>query len=159
MNIKEKVLIHKGMDKVKQGLYQEAIEVYDRVLSMNPESTYAWNNRGVALFKAGRTQEALECYDQSLKHDPQNLDALRNKAFLLMSTGRLEDALQSYNSVIEAGGDPIDLESKAAVFVGLGRLQEALDCMMEAMQIAPLDRFEEEIAVLRSMIQQAKSQP
>ncbi len=58
MQTKEKVLIHKGMDKVKQGQYEEAVEIFDKVLSMNPQNTFAWNNRGVALFKADRPDDA-----------------------------------------------------------------------------------------------------
>ena len=70
MIVKEKVLIHKGMDKVRQGLYDEAIEIYDRVLAMNPENTHAWNNRGVALFSANRSEESLECFHRDRSQKP-----------------------------------------------------------------------------------------
>jgi tetratricopeptide (TPR) repeat protein len=118
MKTKEKVLIYKGMDKVKQGLYAEAAEIFDQVLSANPENTFAWNNRGVALFKADRPEEAIQSYDRSLEIDPENLDALRNKGFVLRSTGRLEEALECYAMVIKAGGNAKDMESLATVLVG-----------------------------------------
>jgi tetratricopeptide (TPR) repeat protein len=154
MNTKEKVLIHKGMDKVKQGQYSEAVEIFDRVLSTNPKSNYAWNNRGVALFKAERPKEALESYDQSLKIDPENLDALRNKGFVLRSMGRMQEALECYELVIKAGGNALDMESLATVLVGLGMLDEAMDCMLQAMSLEPSEQFEEEIAALKMMIEQ-----
>jgi tetratricopeptide (TPR) repeat protein len=154
MNTKEKILIHKGMDKVKQGQYPEAIEIFDRVLSTNPKSTYAWNNRGVALFKADRPKEALESYEQSLKIDPENLDALRNKGFVLRSMGRMQEALECYELVIKAGGNAQDMESLATVLVGMGMLDEAMDCMLQAASVEPSERFEEEIAALKMMIEQ-----
>jgi len=158
MNTKEKVLIHRGMDKVRQGLYEEAIEIYDRVLSMNPESAHAWNNRGVALFKAGRTEEALESYDRSLKIDPDNLDALRNRGFVLMSAGRMEDALGAYELVIGAGGDEVDMESMATVLVGMGMLNEALNCLNQAMSMKPSERIEQEIVALMGMIDRGEQE-
>lgn len=154
MNTKEKVLIHKGMDKVRQGLYEEAVEIYDRVLSINPESAYAWNNRGVALFKAGRPEDALNSYNQSLKIEPENLDALRNKGFVLRSMGLLQEAFEIYEQVIQAGGDDGDMESLATVLVGMGMLHEALDCLNQAMSIKPSERIEQEIIALMSMIDQ-----
>jgi tetratricopeptide (TPR) repeat protein len=162
MNVKEKVLIHKGMDKVRQGLYDEAIEIYDRVLVMNPENTHAWNNRGVALFSADRSEEALECYDRSIEIDPENLDALRNRGYVLRSMGRMKEALQAYEQVMGAGGDENDLESMATLLVGTGMFAEALDCLNQAMSINPTERIEKEIIALMSTIEQreqGKRQP
>jgi hypothetical protein len=36
----------------------------------------------------------------------------------------------------------------------MGRLEEALECMLLAREAAPIERFEEEIEVLKSMIMQ-----
>lgn len=159
MNTKEKVLLHKGMDKVRRMQYEEALENFDRVLSMNPEITEAWNNRGVALFRLGRLDEAIDCYNKSLTLDAKNLDALRNKGLVLLSIGRLEEALECYNSVLMAGGVPEDMESRATVLAGMGRLEEALDCMFEAVKAKPIERFEDEIQALKQMIELAKGTP
>ncbi len=154
MNTKEKVLIHRGMDKVKRMEYEEALDIFDRVLAMNPQIPEAWNDRGVALFRLGRAEEALECYSRSLAIDSENLDALRNKGLVLRSMGDLEGALQAYDSVLQKGGDSVDMESMAAVLAALGSLEEALSILYQAMQTAPLERFEEEIGALKSMILQ-----
>lgn len=152
MNTKEKVLIHKGMDRVKRMQYEEALETFDKVIEMNPEISEAWNNQGVALFRLGRGEEALESYNRALSLEPQNLDALRNRGVVLMSQGRLEDALESYNAVMKAGGDALDMEALATVLASMGRLEEALECLLEASKIQPLERFEEEIEMLQVMI-------
>jgi tetratricopeptide (TPR) repeat protein len=158
MNTKEKVMLHKGMDKVKREEYEEALVIFDRVLALNPQVPEAWNNKGVALFRLGRPDEALECYNKTLAIEPENLDALRNTGFVLRSLGKMEEALQAYDTVLQKGGDAIDMESTAAVLVALGRLEEAINCLFLALDKTPLDRFEEEIGVLKGMIEQKNNQ-
>ena len=152
MNSKEKVLIHRGMDKVKQKDFPMALEIFERVLAANPEIPEAWNNKGVALYGLGRIEEANESYDRCLSLDPENLDAMRNKGFLLRNQKKLEEALQVYDSVLQKGGDAYDMESTAAVLTALGRLEEALNCLYLAREAMPLDRLEDEIGMIQEMI-------
>ena len=152
MNSKEKVLIHRGMDKVKLKDYPAALEIFERVLASNPDIPEAWNNKGVALYGLGRIEEASESYDRCLALDPENLDAMRNKGFLLRNQKKLEEALQVYDSVLQKGGDAYDMESTAAVLTALGRLEEALNCLYLAREAMPLDRLEEEIGMIQDMI-------
>ena len=152
MNSKEKVLIHRGMDKVKQKDYPAALEIFERVLAANPDIPEAWNNKGVALYGLGRIEEADESYDRCLALDPENLDAMRNKGFLLRNQKKLEEALQVYDSVLQKGGDAYDMESTAAVLTALGRLEEALNCLYLARESMPLDRLEDEIGMIQEMI-------
>jgi tetratricopeptide (TPR) repeat protein len=154
MNTKEKVLVNKGMDRVKRGQFLEAVEIFDRVLAANPSLSEAWNNKGVALFRLGNITEALKCYDEAQAQSQENLEALRNKGFALRASGRLEEALQCYDSVLKAGGGALDYEATATVLVGLGRLDEALQCLLIAREMQPLDRFEEEIEILKGMVAQ-----
>jgi tetratricopeptide (TPR) repeat protein len=152
MNSKEKVLIHRGMDKVKQKDFPMALEIFERVLAANPDIPEAWNNKGVALYGLGRIEEANDCYDRCLSLDPENLDAMRNKGFLLRNQRKLEEALQVYDSVLQKGGDAYDMESTAAVLTALGRLEEALNCLYLAREAMPLDRLEDEIGMIQEMI-------
>jgi tetratricopeptide (TPR) repeat protein len=152
MNSKEKVLIHRGMDKVRQKDYPAALEIFERVLAADPDIPEAWNNKGVALYGLGRIEEANESYDRSLALDPENLDAMRNKGFLLRNQKKLEEALQVYDTVLQKGGDAYDMESTAAVLTALGRLEEALNCLYLAREAMPLDRLENEIGMIQEMI-------
>ena len=152
MNNKEKVLLHRGMDKVKQKKFEEALNLFERVLAMNPEIPEIWNNKAVALYGLGRSEEALESYDRCLALDPENLDALRNKGFLLRNQRKLEEALQVYDIVLQKGGDAYDMESTAAVLTALGRLEEALNCLYLARDALPLERLEEEIEMVKGLM-------
>ncbi len=154
MNSKERALLHKGMDKVRQKEFQQALEIFDRLVATNQDIPEAWNNRGVALFSLGRMDEALDSYDRSLALEGENLDALRNKAFVLRGLRRLEEALAAYDTVLQKGGDAYDLESAAVVLTGLGRLEEALNCLYLARDQISLGRLESEIAAVKGLIEQ-----
>jgi tetratricopeptide (TPR) repeat protein len=154
MNNKEKVLLQRGMDKVKQNKFEEASEIFERVLAMNQEIPEVWNNQGVALYGLGRFDEAMQSYDRCLDIDPENLDALRNKGFLLRNQKRLEEALLVYDCVLQKGGDAYDQESTAAVLTALGRLEEALSCLYLAREAMPLKRLEDEIEMVKRLMEQ-----
>jgi tetratricopeptide (TPR) repeat protein len=152
MKSNEKVLLHRGMDKVKQKKYEEALEIFEQVLAKNQDIAEAWNNKGVALYGLGRVEDALQCYDRCIGMDTENLDALRNKGFLLRNQKRLEEALQVYDEVLQKGGDAFDMESTAAVLTALGRLEEALSCLYLARDAISLKRLEEEIEMVKGLI-------
>jgi tetratricopeptide (TPR) repeat protein len=153
MNNKEKVMLHRGMDKVKQKKFEEALEIFEQVLDMNQEIPEAWNNQGVALYGLGRIEEAMQSYDRCLAIDPENLDALRNKGFLLRNQKKLEEALQVYDSVLQKGGDAFDMESTATVLTALGRLEEALNCLYLAREAMSLERLEDEIGMVKGLME------
>lgn len=157
MNNKERVLLHRGMDKVKQKKFEEALEFFEQVLSKNQDIPEAWNNKAVSLYGLGRIDEALQSYDRCLAIDPENLDALRNKGFLLRSQKRLEEALEVYDRVLQKGGDGYDMESTAAVLTALGRLEEALNCLYLARESMSLERLEDEIAMVKGLMEQRGS--
>ena len=154
MNSKEKILLNKGMDKIKREKPEEALEYFDKILEANPQNSDAWNNKGVALFYLGRVEEALKAYDKAMALNPQDLEALRNKGFVLRALGKLDDALAVYQPLAASGGDPLDMEAEATVLVGLGRLEEALDVMMKAVAINRNEHFEEEIGAIKAAIEQ-----
>lgn len=152
MKSKEKVLVNKGIDQVKRERFEEALEFFDRVLEMNPENADALNNRGVAVYHLGRVEEAMECYSRALDADPENLEVMRNMGFILRKTGLLDDALECYDRILAKEEDPSDLRSKAAVLVGLGRIEEAIECLMVSADIGPSPQVEQEISMLRMML-------
>ncbi len=152
MNSKEKVLVHKGIDRIKRNQYEESLEFFDRVLDTNPKNTDAWNNKGVAFYKMGNAKSAIECYDNALEADPENLEALRNKGFVLRDGGEFEGALEAYEKLISREPDANDFRGRATVLVGMSRLEEALESLIKAAEIEPSMQVETEIEILRQSL-------
>ena len=92
MNSKEKAMLYRGMDQVRQRKFEQALETFDRIIAANPNIPEAWNNRGVALYSLGRLDEALEVYDIVLQKGGDGYDQ-ESTAVVLTGLGRLEEAL------------------------------------------------------------------
>ncbi|MDQ1312932.1 MAG: hypothetical protein QG605_1471, partial [Euryarchaeota archaeon] len=61
-------------------------------------------------------------------------------------------ALETYDTVLEKGGDAMDLESAAVVLTAMGRLEEALNCLYLAREKLSLKRLEDEIEIVQKKI-------
>lgn len=56
--------------------YEEALELLDKALALDPENSDALHNKGVVLFSLGQREEAIELLDKAIEIDPENSDAL-----------------------------------------------------------------------------------
>lgn len=75
MSTEISILIEKGTRLLEDGKYDEALECFDKALSLDPKNTHAWNQKGVALRSLGRYDEAIECFNKALEIVPKDLDA------------------------------------------------------------------------------------
>jgi tetratricopeptide (TPR) repeat protein len=50
--------------------FEEAVLKYKAALSLDPNSVYAYNYLGVALWYQGKLEEAIACYQKALQIDP-----------------------------------------------------------------------------------------
>lgn len=65
---------NKAMDDKK---FQEALEFYEKAVAINPKSTNAWANRGMALMALTDYEDAILCFTRALQQDPNNQIAER----------------------------------------------------------------------------------
>jgi len=158
MKSKERVILLKGVDRIRRGQYTEALEQFDRVLELDVESFDAWNNKGVAYFKMGEGDKAIECYERSLEINPDNLDPLRNIAFVLGSQSRFQEAIDIYDEILARGGDVGDMEAKATNLVGLDRFEEALEILVTAARIKPSPHLDDLIEMLMGVLAGRRSE-
>ncbi len=66
----------------KLGMYQEAIESYEKAFGKNPNSVHTLDFLVILLNKLGRYEEALETCEKALKIDPRNSSILKKKLSL-----------------------------------------------------------------------------
>ena len=52
-----------------------AIQDYDKAIELNPNSAYAYNNRGYAKFQLQEDYQAIEDYDKAIELDPNYAQA------------------------------------------------------------------------------------
>jgi len=64
-----------GKKQLEDGQYDEALNLFQRAMSLNQNDPDLWNLKGIALRSLGRYNEAIECFNKSLEIDPRDKNA------------------------------------------------------------------------------------
>ncbi len=122
--LKGYVLLYEGTHN-----FEEAIGAFNRAIEIDPDNTFAWEFKAIALRSLGRYEEAISCYEKSMELDPLDYNAIYNKAVLLERIGTFEKALDYYSLATKI--DPkntIAWEAKINLLEYLQRFDEAEEC-------------------------------
>ncbi len=106
---------------------RRAIELYDRVIELEPAHAEAFYKRANALKDLGRFEEAIASYDQAIERKPEHAHAYCNRGFVQHTLGRMAESLASYDQAIAL--DPQDAFShynRALLLQDLARWDEAV---------------------------------
>lgn len=76
------IWINEGNSLYQEKKFNEAIEVYEKIIENNYESATLFYNLGNAYFKNEENGKALLWYERALKLDPSNEDIQHNIAFV-----------------------------------------------------------------------------
>jgi protein O-GlcNAc transferase len=74
----------------------KAIEAFDRLLKLQPNSPDVLNNRAMALFDVGQPDKALASLDSALALRPDYREALNNRGGLLDALRRFGESAETY---------------------------------------------------------------
>jgi tetratricopeptide (TPR) repeat protein len=118
----------------------EALSCYEESLRILPHDIEQWLDKGLLLERENRSQEALECFDTALSVPIQPNTIWGNKGhpvqIMMVNTSAQKAAFQSWvDGEMKKGYVLLGqvLLSKAELFEKLGRAQEALVCVDEAL--------------------------
>jgi tetratricopeptide (TPR) repeat protein len=103
-------LMQRAYDSLNEGDIEDALQLYDELLKVNPTHIHALNYKGLALASLGHYEESIQWYDKVLNIDPTNISALNNKGVALYNLGHYEESIQWYDKVLNI--DPNDKDAK-----------------------------------------------
>jgi predicted TPR repeat methyltransferase len=127
-----------GVIAGQRGQPQQAIELIDQALAIEPANAAAWSNRGNALLELKRYPDALKSYDRALAINPRHAEALHNRGLTLHTLDRTEEALASYDRALKIKPDyPQALNHRGIALCKLGRQSEALTAFRRAVVLQP----------------------
>jgi tetratricopeptide (TPR) repeat protein len=107
--------------------WEDAIDAYRRVVSIDPTYAAAWNNLGLLLHRMGRYEEAGRAYVSALDQDPQCCEAAYNLGSLHEDRGEVEEAISDYRKALELSPDYADAHfNLAGALARNGRDGEAI---------------------------------
>jgi len=100
-------------------LLDDAAGYYTDEIKRNPQSSWAYNRRGIVWRELGQIERALKDYGEAIRLNPQNAWAYKNRGNLLRKEGNLDAALSDYNQAIRI--DP----AYATAWYGRGLVRHA----------------------------------
>lgn len=123
-----------------------AVEACDNALSSEPLSnrdraaTHA--NRGILLARRSRLEDAIRSYDRAIDLEPALVHALINRGNAWTRLKRFEKALADYDQALyySQGRDPLVLYNRSLAYEKLGRMAEAREDLVRALQLEPESR-------------------
>lgn len=98
----------KGLALGEQGKYDEAIQIYDEIIKIDPDNLRGWLNKGSLLEDQGKYNESLVCINEGIRlapKDPLIAYAWQQKTRFLGNHGNYTEAIEAYNESIRLNPD------------------------------------------------------
>ncbi|CAD8174781.1 unnamed protein product [Paramecium pentaurelia] len=156
-NIKEaERLLNEGVALNNLNKYQDAIECYDKAISINPKYDKAWSNKGDALNNLNKYQDAIECLDKAISINPKFDSAWNNKGSALNNLNKYQDAIECfalhklqkytdaiscYDQALSININPLRLQRKADSLFELGKKSEAKQFYLASLEKGSNDKI------------------
>jgi len=122
-----------------QNRHDEAIDYFDRILSLQPEDLLALLGTGNSLIALGRLDEAQGMFERVLDQDTDNPYALAELGTLRAMRGDTEGAEAVFRRAMERGGEgyTCPYEGLGLLYLQQGRIEDARANLEKAIEINP----------------------
>jgi len=123
---------------VAAGRLDQAVEVYRRLIALQPRLAAAHLNLGLLLLRLDRRAEAAGCFRAALNLDPTLATAHNNLGNLAKLEGRLEEAAESYRAAAAANPAMAEAHDNLGVLLEqAGELEAAENRFRHVIALAP----------------------
>ncbi|WP_158669281.1 winged helix-turn-helix domain-containing tetratricopeptide repeat protein [Bradyrhizobium guangdongense] len=117
------------------------IEMADRAVALNPNSSRTWNCRGWVYKIAGQPEEAIRSFERAMRMspvDPQQVTALTGMGFAFIELRCFEEAIVAGKKALRQNPSyPGPYRCLASAFAHLGRDAEAREAAARMLEIDP----------------------
>lgn len=118
--------------------FPEALEVYDRMITINPKAPDGYVLKGHCLLKMKEYEGAIQAYSKAQAIRPLDFPAARNLAFACSRVKDFEKAALYGEYALRIRPQDVDtLFLLQAVYRGQGRMEEAHHAVSEILKIQP----------------------
>lgn len=108
------------------GSKHKAIQIYERVMRLNPQFIEAYNNIALDHAYLGEHEKAIGFIDQALSIRPDFIEAIDNKGCFLNAIGKYQEACHTFKSALSINpNDAMALANLSVALIHLGKLDEA----------------------------------
>ena len=127
-----------GAQNHQKGNIQTALDIYNKILEVNPDHVYTLNNLAIIHKENGETQKAINCYERAIEIDPNYADAHNNLGVIFKQLGQNQKAKSNLEKAIKINSNYKEAHNNlGAVLTQLGETQKAINCYEKAIEIDP----------------------
>ncbi len=132
-------LFNQGLNKAQAGDFLAAIQLYTKVIEINPDLYLAYDNRGLALRDLGKYEEAITDFTKAIDIQPDDYQAYNGRGATLSDLGRYEEAIADFTQAIQIKPDFYQAyDNRGAVLCDhLGKYKEAIADFERVLEIQP----------------------
>jgi len=95
------VMLNKGSELVKKNQLKEAVNVFTKVIELDPYWAEAWNKRATVLYLLGEFQKSQNDIDKVLELEKRHFGALAGQGLVNIQLKNYEKAIMSYKKARE----------------------------------------------------------
>lgn len=133
-------LIERGNRFLSDARHTQAMADFDKAVSLDPKSSYAYANRALGHYYAGRTEAAKADVAKAQDLDPRNHVALHAAGLIAMREARYADAATAFGRASDLrAGNSFALSWQMRAYAAMGETDKALASARELARIAPDD--------------------
>lgn len=124
----------------------EAVTLFDSYIAQAPDDGFAYMCRASAFWQAGALDEAVRDFSMALELNPEDATALSGRGQVLLELSKYDSALHDLDSALELlrrahrvqrRAAAYTRNGRAAVLVGMGRIEEGLKEFEASLAICP----------------------
>ena len=133
-------LYNRGLAYQLRGDVDRAIQDFDRVIALRPESPKALYNRGVARQETGEFDLAIRDFDRVVQLTPEYSAAFRRRGNAYRSTLAFDRAIQDYDQAIRLSPDyAVPFSNRGVAYLNKGAYDRAIQDFDQAIRLKPDD--------------------
>tara|TARA_B100001057_G_scaffold478449_1_gene548918 strand:- start:1913 stop:2461 length:549 start_codon:yes stop_codon:yes gene_type:complete len=95
------LLLAQGSEAVNNNQLNEAINIFTKVINLDPNWAEAWNKRATVLYLIGQYNKSQKDIDKVLKIEKRHFGALAGQGLVNIKLRNYEKAIKSYKKALE----------------------------------------------------------
>jgi tetratricopeptide (TPR) repeat protein len=123
------ILMLRGVVALDQENFDEAIDIFERLLPNSEDPSEVYYHMGMAYFGKNDNENSINCFKESIKADSQNEEAIFDMVNVLDTLDMLEETIPFYEEIIDA--DPYNHSAwynLGLVYDRMFKFDKAIEC-------------------------------
>jgi tetratricopeptide (TPR) repeat protein len=141
-NAKPEDLHESGLAALRNHNYELAVELFQRVVALDPRHKYAWNNLGRAYLGMQKPDDAVRAFQKAIEVDPYDEFAYSNLGLAYWRQQKYEEAAGAFRKQLEL--NPLDEFAHGnlgALYVEWHKYADAVPELEKAASLKPENAF------------------